>query len=154
MFSAAFDVLMKILESYRPQIPTVSTREHTSSHTHTHTCTCTLCDTWRSHTPPHGTAILFAARQLPCHHTIIKLFFYSFEFKINQIKFIKNQKKSLKIRKFITYKIQLQINLNLSCLIRNEIIYHFKNSNLINNNIINFYLKNTLISLRNYDLEK
>ena len=57
-------------------------------------------------------------------------------------------KKSLLIRKFITFKILLQINPNFFHLMRNLIIYHSKKSNLINNKRFNFYFKNTFIRLR------
>ena len=46
---------------------------------------------------------------------------------------LENSRKSLKIVKFITFKIQLQINPNFFHLIWNLIIYHCKNSNYLNN---------------------
>ena len=72
----------------------------------------------------------------------------SIKFIKNSEKFRKNLKKSLKIRKFMSFKIKFQINPNLFHWIRNWIIYAFKKLNLINKNRFNFYLKNTLISLR------
>ena len=51
----------------------------------------------------------------------------------NLEKFRKNIENSLKIRKFITFKIYLQINPNFFHLIRNLSIYHSIKLNLINN---------------------
>ena len=59
---------------------------YTRSHAH-------VCDTLCSHTAPSGAAIfscVMSATTSACDKNII---FYSFQFKINQIKFIKDLKK-------------------------------------------------------------
>ena len=67
-----------------------------------------------------------------------------FKSKLNQ----KNQGKSQKTVKIISFKIQLQINPNFFHWIWNLIIYHSKNSKYLNNKRFNLYFKNTFISLR------
>ena len=76
---------------------------HTYAHAHTHACTCartfdTHGATWRLPTI------------LACGVKMIFNFEILNNSKINSEKFRKIIEKSLKIRKFITFKIQLQIN--------------------------------------------
>ena len=85
--------------------------------------------------------------QVPRQRAIKTNFFMFF----NKNKSIKLQKN---LEKFINFKIKLQNNLILFFWIINLIIYHFKNSIVINNKRIKFYFKIILISIINYNLEK
>ena len=53
----------------------IHTRAHTCAQAHTH-AHVHVCDTWRSHTPSRGTAVLFAPRQLSRQHVIKKYFLF------------------------------------------------------------------------------
>ena len=73
--------------------------------------------------------------------------FFHIKIQINPKEIQKHLEKFLKIRKFINFKIDLQINPIFFNHNLNK--YYFKKSNLINNKRINFDLKNILISLKN-----
>ena len=122
----------------------VRTRAHTRTCIHAHMYTSAIHDGLIDH---HVAPLfLFMPRQLPHQHAITKYIFIHFNLKEIELNFIKLQKKFLKTKKFITFKIQLQINPDLFHWIRNSIIYHYKKSKYLNNKRINYYFKNTLIS--------
>ena len=112
------------------------TRAHTRTHARVHTYTCvTSGDLMCRHVAP---PFLSTPRLLPYQHAIKNIFLLNLiQNKLNKIhkKFRKITEKilekSLKIKKFIYFKIQLQINLNLFHWIKNSIII-LKKSKLIN----------------------
>ena len=120
-----------------PLITLMHTRAHTRTHVHTRAYVAYIYVTMRHvHMLPHDDRSLHTMPTATSAHDKNDDFFIfqnPNKSKISLEKFKKILEKSLNIRKFITFKIQLQINPNLFFLDQKFSIYHFKKSNIINN---------------------
>ena len=108
------DILKEKLDLSNYTCAHVHTHTHTHAHAHvptyTHVCTHTCAPCGIFIHCPVATLFSLVPHHLPRQHKVKFNFFYSFKFKININKFIRNQKNSKKIPK--NYKIHNLQNTN------------------------------------------